>query len=270
MSGTDLAGTTTSARTEAVVQEAPSGSTRSRKQSIAVDTVEGEPRGHRCSGHRVGLPSSVLHELRTPLTSIHGYAQVLQRSVRDNPRAVNALAVVVRESTRLSAMLAALSEMAELDSGEPFSPAVDVEVQNVVGDVVHEVERRDAGAHPIRVEGYGVARCNPTLLGQALLHVLTNATLFSPDGTPVNVSIGAQADGIEILVEDGGPGIAEAEADRIYEPFERGSYARSASIRGLGLGLYLASEALARTHGRLDHESRQQGGTTFRLLVPRG
>jgi signal transduction histidine kinase len=270
MSGTDLAGMTTSARTDAVVQDTPSGTARSRKQSIAVDSQEGEPLGHRCESRRVGLPSSVLHELRTPLTSIHGYAQVLQRSVRDNPRAVNALSVVVRESTRLSAMLAALSEMAELDSGEPYSPAVDVDVQSVVGDVVHEVERRDAGAHPMHITGYGLARCNPTLLGQALLHVLTNATLFSPDGTPVNVLIETRTDGIEILVEDGGPGIDEAEADRIYEPFERGSYARTASIRGLGLGLYLAREALARTHGRLDHQSRPQGGTTFRLLVPRG
>src|SRR6476661_2404367 len=50
---------------------------------------------------RHGLPASVIHELRTPLTSIHGYAQVLQRSLRDNARATNALGVVVRESTRL-------------------------------------------------------------------------------------------------------------------------------------------------------------------------
>jgi len=211
----------------------------------------------------------LLHELRTPLTAIRGYAQVLRRSLRDNARATNAIGIVVRESTRLSAMLAALSEMAELQSGDVFAAAVDVEVDQVVGDVVHEVVRRDGGAHPIRAEGRGLARCNPTLLGQALLHVITNATTFSPVGSPILVVTTQHRDFVETQVIDEGPGIDPADAHRIYEPFERGADARRAAIRGLGLGLYLARESLARTHGSLDHRGREQGGTTFRLRLPR-
>lgn len=270
MSGTDLAGITSSALADTAVSQAPTANGRSRARSIPVDESEVTP--HQPSGRagRAGLPSTVIHELRTPLTSIHGYAQVLQRSLRDNPRATNALGVVVRESTRLTAMLGALSEMAELESGEAFSPPDEVEVDQVVGEVVREIERRDAGAHPITVTGRGMAICNPTLLGQALLHVLGNAVAYSPENGPIGVSIAARRSSIEIQVSDEGPGIDEQDADRVYNAFERGANARRAAIRGLGLGLYLAREALARTHGLLDHRARPEGGTVFRLLVPRG
>jgi len=268
MSGTDLAGITSSTRAQAVVHDALNADNRSPAQGAPVDECSHSRRRQHDGMRHAGLPPSVIHELRTPLTSIHGYAQVLQRSLRDNARATNALGVVVRESTRLSAMLASLSEMAELESGELFSPAVDVEVHQVVDDVVHEVARRDSGSHPIRAEGRGLARCNPTLLSQALIHVITNATIFSPPGTPIVVITTQHRDFVETQVIDEGPGIDPADADRIYEPFERGADVRRAAIRGLGLGLYLARESLERTHGSLDHRSRDQGGTTFRLRLP--
>jgi len=269
MSGTDLAGITSSTRAEAVVQDTLDADDPSPAHDAVVDECGLPPRRQQDEARHAGLPSSVIHELRTPLTSIHGYAQVLQRSLRDNARATNALGVVVRESTRLSSMLASLSEMAELQSGEVFSPAVDVEVDQVVDDVVHEVARRDGGSHPIRAEGCGLARCNPTLLSQALLHVITNATMYSPAGAPIVVTTTQHRDFVETQVMDEGPGIAPHDADRIYEPFERGADVRRAAIRGLGLGLYLARESLARTHGTLDHQPREQGGTTFRLRLPR-
>jgi two-component system sensor histidine kinase SenX3 len=195
---------------------------------------------------------------------------VLQRSLGENPRATNALGVVVRESTRLTAMLGALSEMAELESGEAFSPPVEVEVEQVVADVVREIERRDGGAHPITVTGQGVAICNPTLLGQALLHVLANAVAYSPEHASIGVTITAHQSSVEIRVGDEGHGIDEVDTDRVYEAFERGANARRKAVRGLGLGLYLARASLARTHGLLDHRARTEGGTEFRLNVPRG
>jgi signal transduction histidine kinase len=215
-----------------------------------------------------GLPSSVIHELRTPLTSIHGYAQVLQRALRDEPRATNALKIVVRETTRLSAMLSELSELAELESGDIVLTAIDVEAQQIVDGVVHEIDRRDANAHPIVIEGSGVARCNPTILSQVLLHVLTNAVRFSPPGSQVDVCITSEGDRIEILVADRGIEIPPGDGQRIYQPFERGSNAREAGVRGLGLGLYLARGELAHAGGTIQHEPRDGGGTVFRITVP--
>jgi signal transduction histidine kinase len=215
-----------------------------------------------------GLPSGVIHELRTPLTSIHGYAQVLQRTLRNEPRATNAVNVLVRESNRLSAMLAELSELSELESGEITTTPIDVEVHQIVDGVVHEAARRDGDAHPITIDGAAVARCNPTLLSQALLHVLTNATRYSKAGSPVTVSISTRGSAVEIAVADEGISILPGDDHCIYEPFERGSNARQAGIRGLGLGLFLARRALQLNAGKIMHERRGGGGTAFRVLLP--
>jgi signal transduction histidine kinase len=269
MSGTDLAGISPSARTDSVLKTAPhSGGPLESNGSAANhdDRHAGLPNGDR---QHAGLPSYVVHELRTPLTSIHGYAQVLQRSLRDNPRATNALGVVVRETTRLSSMLASLSELAELQSDEPFASQTDVDVYQIVEDVVQEILRRDAGAHLIDVLGEGRARCNASLLSQAVLHVLTNATLFSPEGGPISVTIEYAGPDVEVLVKDQGIGVPPVDAERIYQPFERGSNARQHGCRGLGLGLFLARQALARFGGRIDHWPSDGVGTTFRMTVPR-
>jgi signal transduction histidine kinase len=217
---------------------------------------------------RVGLPSSVIHEMRTPLTSVHGYAQVLQRMMQDEPRAANALAVVLRETTRLSSMLGELSELADLEAGDVVAAPIEVDAQQIVDGVVHEISRRDAGAHPIELNGSATARCNPSILSQVLLHVLTNAVRFSEPGSPVDVFVRPRGDKTEIVVGDRGISIDPADARRIYEPFERGANARKAGVRGLGLGLYLARRALERVGGSIDHAARDGGGTRFRITVP--
>jgi len=236
--------------------------TRDRTSPPEIPPAEIEPAG------RAGLPSSVIHELRTPLTSIHGYAQVLQRVLRDEPRAKNALAIVVRESTRLSSMLSELSELAELEDGDVVVAPIEVEAHQIVDGVVHEIVRRDAGEHPIEITGTAVARCNPTIISQVLLHVLTNAVRFSSAGSPINVAVTANGDTVEITVHDRGISVEPADSDRIYEPFERGANARAAGVRGLGLGLFLSKKALACAGGSISHAPRDGGGTTFRITVP--
>jgi signal transduction histidine kinase len=268
MSGGDLLGASSPTRTDATVSAsarfgdgaAPDRASRRADGRSRSGTVAREP--------RPGLPSSVIHELRTPLTSIHGYAQVLQRTLRDEPRAKNALSILVRESTRMSTMLASLSELAELESGEVTSTPVDLEVRQIVDGVVHETRRRDGAAHPIEIEGSAMARCNPTLLSQALLHVLTNATRYSSPGSPITVTIGRRGPAVEICVHDAGISIDPADAERVYQVFERGGNARQAGVRGLGLGLFLARRALADTGGTIDHVPRPGEGTSFRIVLP--
>jgi signal transduction histidine kinase len=269
MSGTKLAGISSLARTDSAAHDALHRGSETETNGSAIDDGDRQVATNGHDQQHPGLPSYVIHELRTPLTSIHGYAQVLQRSLRDNPRATNALGVVVRETTRLSAMLASLSELAELQSGEEFAPSEDVDVYHLVDDAIHEIERRDGSIHPIDLAGEGLARCNKSLLSQAVLHVLANATLFSPGGGPISIDVGPNGCDIAVTISDHGIGVPPGDDERIYGPFERGSNARQNGCRGLGLGLYLAREALTRTGGQIDHWATDGGGTTFRLRVPR-
>jgi len=268
MSGTDLAGITSVARVSVARQGVPSVESSVDANGTTGVDLDRQPTRRKPRRTGAGLPSNVIHELRTPLTSIHGYAQVLQRSLRENPRQSNAIGVVVRESTRLSAMLGALSELAELQSGDLVCAAVPVDVEQIVEGVVLEISRQDAGKHPIHFEGKGVARCTPTLLSQAILHVVTNAARYSPEGSPISICITQRADAVEIAIADHGMGIESEDAERVYEPFERGCNAKQTGVRGLGLGLYLARESLLTMQGWIEHRAREHGGTIFRLSVP--
>ena len=73
---------------------------------------------------------------------------------------------------------------------------------------------------------------------------------------------------VEIVVADRGISVPPGDDERIYQAFERGANAREAGVRGLGLGLYLARGHLAHAGGTIKHESRDGGGTIFRITVP--
>ncbi|HJY08119.1 MAG TPA: sensor histidine kinase, partial [Bryobacteraceae bacterium] len=74
--------------------------------------------------------------------------------------------------------------------------------------------------------------------------------------------------GVQITVEDRGIGIPSAELKHIFEPFYRGQAARSAQIRGTGLGLSLAREAANSMGARITVESTVGKGSSFTLHIP--
>lgn len=277
MSGLDLPGVAALTRSDTAVGPMMTGDRAARadgggaasthRQDRNLDVPERECAGQSHQSCQPGLPSSVIHELRTPLTSIHGYSQLLQRTLNGNPRAANALSVVVRETTRLTSMLEELSELAEPEADGLPSTSAEMRLDEIVDGVIAEIVQQDAGAHPITMHGKSAARSDPRLLSRALFHLLANATKYSDAGSPIWVTIG-QSNGVAVVdVQDEGIGIEPEDAERIYLPFERGSNARRAGVRGLGLGLFLARRALSAIDAALQHGCTN-GHTTFRVTVP--
>jgi two-component system, OmpR family, sensor kinase len=272
MSGPDAVSTSSLTRTALSAHPADSNGRIDAFDRLTADvrtpfTLESEL--EEPPAQRYGLPSGVLHELRTPLTSIHGYAQVLQRNLANPSRAANAVNVVARESVRLTEMLSLLSELTELESEDAAAPAVVADLREIVDGIVLDVQRRDGNQHPITVEGSGWALCNVNLTSRALLHVLTNAVRYSDRGRGVSVVIKGMEDHLEIAVADDGIGVPPGELERIFRPYARGSNAKGYGVRGLGLGLYLATEALRQTGGSITAEPGSSSGMVFRICLPR-
>jgi two-component system sensor histidine kinase SenX3 len=215
------------------------------------------------------LPPSAIHELRTPLTSIHGYAQILQKSLADNPKASNALNVIVRESARLTQMLGELSDVVELHGTAAATCVSEVDVREAIEAAIETVSRQDGGQHQIVVDGSGRACADARRLTRALTHVITNAVVYSLADTAVTVTVAERDDVVEIAVTDEGIGIPPNDGERIYKPFQRGANARQLAGRGLGLGLCIAQVSLATDGGSLRHEAIPAGGTAFVISLPR-
>ncbi|MCI0549182.1 MAG: sensor histidine kinase, partial [Candidatus Rokubacteria bacterium] len=91
---------------------------------------------------------------------------------------------------------------------------------------------------------------------------------YTPAGGSVEVSVSRGPDGVAVLVEDPGIGIAPEDAARVFEPFVRLDAARSRDTGGSGLGLAIA-RGIAEAHGgSIELEPRPGGGSRFLLRLP--
>ena len=97
---------------------------------------------------------------------------------------------------------------------------------------------------------------------QILVNLLLNAVQAAPDRPSVHVLVRAEGAGVEVLVEDEGPGIAKALLPRIFDPFF------TTKSTGTGLGLSLSYDLAEQLGGSLSAGNREGGGACFSLWLP--
>ena len=98
-----------------------------------------------------------------------------------------------------------------------------------------------------------------------LVNLIENALKYSPPDEPVRVQVTATPSEVLVRLVDHGPGIAPADRERIFEPFQRAS---DGAVRGAGLGLAIARGFAEANGGRVWAESREEQGSTFVLALP--
>jgi signal transduction histidine kinase len=108
-----------------------------------------------------------------------------------------------------------------------------------------------------------LVNCDYGQVDQVVTNLLENLARHTPQGTPVEIRLSADSrDGLEVL--DAGPGIAEEDRARIFQPFERGR----TTAPGSGLGLSIARGMAAAHGGSLDVKRTPAGGAQFCLTLP--
>ena len=210
--------------------------------------------------------SDVSHELRSPITALSAAVEVLDARRDDLPeRTQQALDVVVSQVRRFDSMVIDLLELARLDAG-----ATDLNVEELR---LAELTRRVASRYGEPDVPIVVARGTPEEVAidkvrfeRILGNLLDNARNHGGGATRVELAPVA-SDRFRLAVEDGGPGVAQGERDRIFERFARGSAARHRI--GTGLGLALVAEHAAAMGGDAWVEDRVGGGARFVVELPR-
>ncbi|MDW8339410.1 MAG: HAMP domain-containing sensor histidine kinase [Thermoleophilia bacterium] len=198
--------------------------------------------------HEVRSPVAALAAIRDALPGARGDRGACQRLARLALGACEAIDRLVREV----AVTTVVPEAVDLSAV----------VEDVVGAAAL-ASRREISAsgteRPLVVQG------DPVRLRQAVDNVVRNAIAVSPPGTAIAVSLRATRREAMISVTDAGPGIADSDRERIFEPGVRLDPQRP----GSGLGLAVA-RGIAEAHGgRLTVESERGAGATFTLVVPR-
>lgn len=209
------------------------------------------------------------HELRTPLTSIRGYAEMLRRGAAESPTdSESARRRIEEESIRMTGLVDDLLILARLDQGRPLDQAA-VDLRTIANDAV--ADARVVAPHreiSLSANGPVIVTGDDTRLRQVMGNLMRNALVHTPQLTPIEVVV-ATDDGLgHMSVADHGPGLAEGDVGRIFEPFYRADPSRSRDSGGAGLGLSIVSAVVAAHGGRVKVSKTEGGGATFEVELP--
>jgi signal transduction histidine kinase len=197
----------------------------------------------------------VSHDLKTPITRLRLRAELLE----DSP---------LRE--KFQADLDDMQRMAQasldfLRGGEESEPVAPVDL-NALLDCLRE-DAEDAG-HEVRIHGAArqPLRCRLLALKRCLTNLVDNALKY---GQCAEIKVVDRPDRLTLTIQDHGPGIPNAELERVFEPFYRLEGSRSRDTGGTGLGLSIARN-IARAHGgELTLRNHPGGGLEAVLELPR-
>jgi two-component system OmpR family sensor kinase len=233
-------------------------------QSVLAELKEEEQRKTR-------FVSDVSHELRTPLTAIRGAAETLLDGDVPEEDARQFLSTMVRETERLGRLANDLLTLQRIEGATGELPITRVDLAEVAR---HSTE----GLAPL-TDGRGVAVVleghAPDVLGdkdrlqQVFGNLIDNASRMTPEGGTVTVLLSEEAGQAVVRVVDEGPGISDADAQRIFDRFYRAQPSRDRSTGGAGLGLAIVA-AIVRAHGGTISAAAREGGigSVFTLRLP--
>lgn len=214
------------------------------------------------------LIADISHQTRTPLANLLLYASLLSEGDLPPEQREQAQALLA-QGEKLSFLIQALVKASRLEAGIVTpSPA-----PNPVGPLLEGAAEQEEGAARAKqitlavLPFQGSAAFDPRWTGEALGNVVNNAVKYTPAGGTVTLSAQMLDSFCRVDVTDTGPGIPEIELGEIFNRFFRGR--STCAAEGVGLGLYLAREILAKQGGYIKAVSRPGKGCVFSLYLPR-
>jgi two-component system OmpR family sensor kinase len=259
---------------------------------------ESEAAAHHSEERMRRFVADAGHELRTPLTAIRGFAEYYRqrgglvphwdRKASAAPATAAGLTPddldrimqrVEKEAARMGLLVEDLLLLARLDQQRPLARQP-IDLLSLAGDAVHDA-RLLAPSRTIDLSvqpgaAFLVTGDEPRLR-QVIGNLMSNALTHTPDGTPIEVSIGSGAldpllpnssPAVTLDVTDHGPGMTQEQAQRVFERFYRADQARTRATGGSGLGLAIVDGLVTAHDGVASVRTAPNQGATFRIALP--
>jgi two-component system, OmpR family, sensor histidine kinase KdpD len=217
---------------------------------------------------RSSLLSSVSHDFRTPLATMVGASSALLAGPLEEKERRELAQSIYEESGRLSRYVNNLLDMTRLEAGTMTLHREWNSLEEVVGAALGRMREALAG-RAVKVaipESLPMVAVDARLLEQVLVNLIENAVKYTPEGSPIDIAAASSPDGLEVRVEDRGPGLPEGGEDRIFEKFYRGAR----RTEGAGLGLAICHAIIAVHGGAIRAQNREGGGARFLFTLPGG
>jgi signal transduction histidine kinase len=205
---------------------------------------------------RTEMLAAISHDLKTPITRLRLRAEFID----DDEQRTKMLG----DLEEMEAMIAATLAFARDDAAR--EPRVRVDMAALVQGLVDDTAALGAEASYSGPDSL-VIEARPTALKRGLTNLIDNAVKY---GTRARVALETTAGDTVITIDDDGPGIAEADRERVFAPFVRLETSRSRDTGGSGLGLAVARAAIRAHGGDIRLANRPEGGLRVTVALPQG
>jgi signal transduction histidine kinase len=205
---------------------------------------------------RTRMLAAISHDLRSPITRMRLRAEMLA----DGEPRERMLADLGEMETMVSSSL----DFARSEANDESTQVVDLAA--TIGTICDNAADIGLAAN-FEWAGRLACTCRPAALKRALTNLVENAARY---GGRASVHAGRVGSDIEIVIEDDGPGIPEADFEKVFKPFFRLEGSRNRNTGGIGLGLTVARTIVRAHGGDIRLENRQTGGLRVSVLIPQG
>jgi signal transduction histidine kinase len=235
-----------------------------------VDLYEASTRANQALGEsnafKDDLMAMLAHDFKGPLTVISGYSELLLDS--EDPGVRGNAATIVEQTRRLAKLSDdALALAATQSAGFSLQRGVE-DLAAFVRSAVEPLDR-DGRIRVAAPEEPVLVSFDRHRLRHVIDNVAGNALKYATGPVEVRVQPGPGADEVTVAVSDRGIGVPAEDLERIFSRFGRAANARSRGIGGSGVGLYIAKKIVDVHGGRIEVESVENEGSTFRIVLPR-
>jgi K+-sensing histidine kinase KdpD len=237
------------------------------RERLAEEALEAEAL-RRSDALKTALLRAVSHDLRSPLMAILTSAGALAHDELSlDPDDRRELAeTILGEAGRLDRLVSNLLDLSRLQAGAAAPEPGDWPVDDLVLQALDGVEGGSRVEVLLPEDDLPLVHADLHQAERVVANLVENALRYSPADEPVRVQVREAGSEVLVRVVDHGPGIPSGEADRIFEPFQRGSL--RVPTRGAGLGLAIARGFAEANGGKVWVESHAGQGATFVLALP--
>ncbi len=225
--------------------------------------------------------ADVSHEIKNPLTSLRSAVETLPIAKTEAARK-RLLEVIKDDVARLDRLITDISNASRLDAELARGDAGPVDLEKLLGNLVDEFRKYHSGDRDIRMEFRSAARVRNSAsavvsghgsrLGQVFGNLVENAVGFVPKpGGRILVTLRRRPDGVEVAIDDNGPGIAESDLDTIFRRFYTDRPGAAAFGQNSGLGLSISRQIVEAHGGTIIAEPKTAsllGGARIVIFLP--
>jgi signal transduction histidine kinase len=224
----------------------------------------------RSTNARKQMTADIAHELRTPLSLILGHAEAVHDGVLPPTR--ENFEIIREEASRLEHLVDDLRILSLADAGELSFNIQEVSPEKLLKDVqatyLHIARQRNVKIQVEVEPDIPTLNIDPGRITQVLTNILDNALRHTPEGGQINLLAHRVDQGVDISIQDSGPGIQGDDANRIFERFYRTDSSRHRDEGGSGLGLAIAKSIMQAHNGLIWAESIPGQGLTVTIRLP--